>query len=62
MNNNTAHEVNKNHDNSDNKEDLTTKQDTSVETVVIEGFKPFGADSPMPTEINEIKRQLGFKR
>lgn len=33
-----------------------------VETIVVTGVKPFGADAPMPTDRNEIKRQLGFKR
>ena len=31
-----------------------------VETIVITGVKPFGADTPIPNDRKEIKRQLGF--
>ena len=33
-----------------------------VETIIIESVKPFGIDAPIPTDRQEIKRQLGFKR
>lgn len=32
-----------------------------VETIIVEGFKPFGSTT-IPTSREEIKRQLGFKR
>lgn len=40
-----------------------TEQDNEVkvETVVIEAYEPFGS-SNMPTNREEIRRQLGFKR
>lgn len=38
------------------------KEKPPVKTIIVEGFKPFGADSPMPTDRREIKRQLGFKK
>lgn len=33
-----------------------------VETIIVDSVKPFGMDAPIPTDRNEIKRQLGFKK
>lgn len=35
--------------------------EVKVETIVIEAYEPFGANN-MPTNREEIRRQLGFKR
>lgn len=41
--------------------DQEKNKDVKVETIVIEAYEPFGANN-MPTNREEIRRQLGFKR
>lgn len=46
----------------DSKEDNKQKDKKTVEAIEVEGFEPFGVNSPIPKDSKEIKRQLGFKR
>lgn len=53
MENKKEKEENKDSNNKDNK---------VIETIIIDSVKPFGMDAPIPTDRQEIKRQLGFKK
>lgn len=37
------------------------EKEVKVETIIIDAYEPFGSDK-MPTNREEIRRQLGFKR
>lgn len=48
-----------------NKEKEENKEENKpkvIETIIVDSVKPFGMDAPIPTDRNEIKRQLGFKK